>query len=165
MQLDITMVVPQTIQQQLTVAREHALAGEYDSAAVYYKSVMAQVAGYDQPVPRPAHAHAHTNSYTPVSDTGRAKWTGLRKLVQDELTIVAKLSKEKAMLGKTAGPLLAASKVPYTITRMCMQQPKKKPAQATEHENRPYNPGSYSRPMSPHVQVFTVRAQRTGDFR
>ena len=35
----------QTIQQQLTVAREQALLGDYDSAIVYYKSVIAQVQG------------------------------------------------------------------------------------------------------------------------
>ncbi len=43
------MAVPQTIQQQLTVAREHALVGDYDSAAVYYKSVVAQIQGYVGP--------------------------------------------------------------------------------------------------------------------
>lgn len=151
------MVVPQTIQQQLTVAREHALSGEYDSAAVYYKSVLAQIAGYEEESCPPTWHH-RARRYTPVSDAARAKWNGLRKLVQDELTIVAKLSKEKATLVKTAGPLLATGKVLCaSVKRQCTHP--RTPVQAAEHENRPYNPGNASRPMSPHVQVFTVRAQ------
>lgn len=176
------MAVPQTIQQQLTVAREHALMGDYDSAAVYYKSVVAQVQGYalgwwltpDKHKCMPAH---NTHRYSPVSDAARSKWNGLRKLVQDELNIVAKLSKEKNGLVKTAGPLLATNKV-HIGEGLCGRQwwalacvalltrhthgsmhttcfsffPAQERA---EYENRPYNG---ARPHSPHVQVFTVRA-------
>ncbi len=94
-----------------------------------------------------------------MSDAARSKWNGLRKLVQDELNIVVKLSKEKNGLVKTAGPLLAASKVLVVVVYLlhillcilpctCIHTQDR-----AEYENRPHNS---ARPLSPHVQVFTV---------
>ena len=83
---------------QLTIAREHAMLGDYDTARVYYQGVISQVARHCRAVGATSGAGAS------ASDAHRARrWLGAQSQLNDELESVAALAAERAVFSARPG--------------------------------------------------------------
>ncbi|CAI5942627.1 unnamed protein product [Closterium sp. NIES-64] len=84
---------------QLTVAREHATLGNYDSALIYYDGVISQINKHLQTVDDP---------YT------RSNWMSCKKQVQDELDLTKSLEYDRQVFKEPAGSAAFSCNPRYT---------------------------------------------------
>ncbi len=98
---------------QLTVAREHALLGDYSSAVVYYTGVLSQVDRYlilfytraftaDGLLPGIATAHLCRHMQTVTDSYMLSKWRACKTSLQSEHRLAESIQKDKDSFAEPA---------------------------------------------------------------
>lgn len=116
-----------SVSSQLTVAREHAILGEYSSAKVYYAGVLSQI---------DRHMQTLTDTYM------LSKWRTCRSSLQAEYSLVENVHRDKlAFTGRTESAVSPASRCFPGATTLCPPPRRNsQPANSTESTNASFQP-------------------------